>query len=591
MKFYILNLFLIIFLLKITNEEGNNTFGDLLIKGLTFISKLNFTNSTDSSEEKEKLPKVEEKYIYEMNSTEDFDLNIKINGTKDNTLIILFYSEYCVHCQNFLPVYREISEMLSNDTSLKFSKIQFSLCDKILKKYTQLKILGVPTVYVYSKGRFYRQEGSRTKDLIISFIYQIKNFDCNEITSLDELSLLINKKTIFKQDKEKQFILGIFPKNKNLEKNFVVDNFIELSTLNPDIILNKRCYYFFKEKKINLNDIDKGNFYLKHTLYKKSNEIGDYLIYSYNYQKGLNTFSLFSSYLFNINNLTKINDLNNANINTNKNIKIIRNKFKNFLDENYLYKYYLINDEREIYGFSQYEKKIFVFYHNNNELVKFYIDEINYILSLNHSLNCDYLFVLFNITNKFDRKKRLTFFNTEDFDNTILLMEDELNKTSVESTILEYISKDRKHELKNKMERAQKIIKDFKNWLFSLGGNKSQIDELLKTGDSEQELIDEINKTIIEDEKAQKYELEKQLNESDPKGINNLKIINDIIKRRQIIELMKNEELGFNKNLVLIPFFLIIYSLLFFLCYKYVLGKLENKIFYTRLPTEEQKYK
>ena len=348
MKLYFLNLFLIIFLLKITKEEGN-LLEELLIKGLTFISSLNFTNTTN--EEKEEQPKVEEKYIYEMNSTEDFVSNIEVNGTKDNTLIILFYSEGCIHCQHFLPVYREISEILSNDTNLKFSKIEFSLCDKILKKYTQLKILGVPTVYVYSKGRFYRQEGSRTKELVTEFIYHIKNFDCNEVTSLEELSSLINKKTIFSQDKEKQFILGIFPKDKNFEKNFVVDNFVDLSTLNPDIILNKRCYYFFKEKKINLNDIDKDNFYLKHTLYKKSNEIGDYLIYSYNYQKGLNTFSLFSSYLFNINNLKKINDLNNANINVNKNIKIIRNKFKNFLDENYLYKYYLLNEEKEIYGF------------------------------------------------------------------------------------------------------------------------------------------------------------------------------------------------------------------------------------------------
>ena len=210
---------------------------------------------------------------------------------------------------------------------------------------------------------------------------------------------------------------------------------------------------------------------------------------------------------------------------------------------------------------------------------------------MNHSLNCDYLFVLFNITNKLDRKKRLVFFNTEDYDITILLMENELNKTSIESTILEYISKDRKHELKNKLERAQELVKSFKNWLLSLGGNNSKITSDVKSSNSEQELIEEINKTIIEDEKAQKYELEKKLNESDPKEINNLKIINDIIKRRHIIQLMKNEEIGFNKNLVLIPFFLIIYSLLFFLCYKYVFGKFDNKIFYIRLPTKERKYK
>ena len=104
----------------------------------------------------------------------------------------LFYSESCIHCKRFLPIYREISELLKNDTSLKFSKIKFSLCKEILKKYSQIKIQGVPTLFLYNKGRFTRHEGHRDKENVISFINKIKNFNCNEISSLEELNMYIN---------------------------------------------------------------------------------------------------------------------------------------------------------------------------------------------------------------------------------------------------------------------------------------------------------------------------------------------------------------------------------------------------------------
>jgi hypothetical protein len=70
-----------------------------------------------------------------------------------------------------------------------------------------------------------------------------------------------------------------------------------------------------------------------------------------------------------------------------------------------------------------------------------------------------------------------------------------------------------------------------------------------------------------------------------------LKNLKNIQKRRKILDSIKNEDLGFNKNLVLFPLFLIIYSILFFFCYKYVFNKFENKIFYKRLPTEDPKSK
>ena len=587
MKFYIYISLIIIFCFKSAHGEGS--LFDSLLQGISGLK-----NISDSKKEEKEILKSEalnavNESIYEMNSTEQFDLNIKVNGTNgENALIILFYSENCGHCIRFLPVYREISETLKNDTTLKFSKIQTTYCQDIFKKYPQIKVPGIPTLFLYQKGRFTRQEGSRTKEKIISFIYQTKDFDCNEITSLEQLSLYLNPKIIFSQDKEKHFVLGIFKTNEYFNKKYIVDNFVDLISLSSDIVLNKKCYYFFKNDSLNINNIDKSNIYLRHALDRKNNEINDYLIYSYNYQKGFSTFSLFNAYLLMQTNLTKIdNDFKNTNINNAKNSKIIKNKFNIFLDENYLPKYFDINDSKDIYSsFNGYERKMFLFYYNNTDLKKFYIDEINYIFSLNHTINSNYLFVLFNTTNnKVNKKARLSFFNLEGYENIFLLKEGEVNKTSVESKILEYIDKDRKNEIKS--NTFQGLIKSFLGWI----ANVDEKDKIDKVKDSEKELIDEINKTIIEDEKAKKIENEKQKNESNNQEKNS-KIEenkNNIEKRRKILESYNNEELGFNKKLIVFPIFLIIYSFLFFLFYKYILSKYDYKKLYTRLPSEDPK--
>ena len=570
-----LSFLIIIFLLKNTYEE-EKSFLEKLIEGLTSVKKLNDTKTMEKNEseiiKEEDIEDMIEDDIYEMNSTKDFDLNIKINGTENNTLIILFYSESCIHCKRFLPIYREISEILKNDTNIKFSKIQFSLCEEILKKYSQIKIQGVPTVYLYQKGR---------------------NFKCFEISSLDELNTYINQDIIFSKDKEKNFVLGIFKESGEFDNNFIVNNFMEINTINSDIVMNKKCFYFFKNVKINAEYINKNNFYLKHALYEKSGGFGDYLIYSYNYQSGLNSFNLFGTFLLLQNNDSKINEFNNNNENINKNIKIIKNKYKIFLNENFLYKYYYINNENDLKKFNYFDQKLFIFYFQTPELEKFYIDEIKYILSWNHSLISDYLFVLFNTTTeKVDKYKRVSFFNIQDYENKMLLYKHELNKTNLESKILEYINKDRKHLLKSKMQVAQETIKSIYDWLSNLADkNNSQTNLVNLNNDFEQELIDEINKTIIEDEKKQKLEEEKKINQSNNFENKNLKNLKNIQKRRKILDSIKNEDLGFNKNLVLFPLFLIIYSLLFFFCYKYVFNKFENKIFYKRLPTEDPKSK
>ena len=597
--------FLIIIFISLyqtTKEDNNYT----LLKDIEFEKEDKEQNITNKDEEKKII--IEDDNIYLMNSTKDFDLNIKINGTSKNTLIILFYSDSCIHCIHFQPIYKNVSKILKNNTNIKFSKIQLSSSRQILKKYKQLKVPGVPTVYIYKNGNFIRYEGEREPEKIISFIYKFHTFYCTEIFNITELSKFINHKTLFSLDKQNQFILGLFKNkanNKIIDKSFILNNFLELNTLNNDLLLNKKCYYYFynltNEKNNNINEI---NYYLNNILYNDNNddENNNYLIYAYNYQKGLNTFPLFNTYLNFQNNSTKLNDYNNLN----KHIKIIQNKYKLFIEDYYLYKYYYINDTDELNNYYYHNKKFFIFDFKSEGIHKLFVNEINYILSLNSSLNKDYLFVLCNITNnkKLSKKEGISFFDIEYFSPTQILDENGLNKTNIQYKIFEYIYRDQKNLLESELDYSDNFLLNTFNsvykWFLNLTNDENKTHdtniniaeqniqekiENISNIDYEQELIDEINKTIIEENEKNKEinKNEKNINE------NNLKYIKK--SNNNYYEFNEDEEMGFNKNLILFPFYLIIYSIIYFFFYKYILLKYQDKIFYSRLPTEDPKNK
>lgn len=586
MKSTIFILSLIAIIIKYSNEEINDE------NSSNMIEEENNKNNNISKHE-ENITFIDN--IYLMNSTKEFDLNIKVNGTKENTLIILFFSTNCIHCKNFLPIYKEISETLINNTNLKFSKIQFLSAEKVLKKYTQIKVPGVPKLYFYKRGNFIPYEGKRNKEEIITFINRIQKFECIQIQT-KELNKFINFKTIFSLDKENQFILGLFKNKSNNDNSFIVNNFFELNSLNNELLLNKKCfYYFYNDKEENITE---SNYYLNNIMLNKNikidNENKDYLIYSYNFHKGLNTFSFFHTYLNFQNNSTEINDDKNLN----KHIKIIQNKYKVFIDDNYLYNYYYINDTKDLSLFMHLNKKFFIFNYRNESLHKLFINEINYILSLNKSLSRDYLFILFNLNNAKSREKEgISFYDPDNFLPKEIISKKELNRTHSLNVIFEYIYKDQNHLIKNQYEESKKLISDtfnsVVNWFLGLTNenktNVSNLGDLNKikevedkknSNDIEQELIDEINKTIIEDNNKNKEKEIKNKNSN----IKNLKR-----RRKKILEFTEDEDFGFNKNLILFPLYLIIYSILYYFFYKKVLMKYQGNISYKKLATDENK--
>ena len=608
MKSKFLFFFISIIILKYIQSDNNKTNYSIEINNNNDTS-LNIIIDENSQENIININETQDidGTIFSMQTSKDFDLNIKINGTSKNTLIILFYSHGCGHCIRFQPDYKKISEILKNNTNLKFSKIETKIYLDVLKKYKQISIQYIPKIYVYKNGNFIGFSEERKIEQIISFINRIHNFECNELISISELNKYINYKTIFSLDKENHFILGIFKNNQNnkLDKSFIINNFFELNTLNNEIVQNKNCYYFYYNENIGKkDDLNESNFYLNNILSNeddndKDNEKNNNLIYAYNYQRGLSTFSLFDSYLNFQNNSTQLNDY----ININKHIKIIQSKYKKFISNNYLYKYYYINNDEKLDKFENHNKNYFLFKFKTDKTYKLFISEINYILYLNSSLIDDYLFILVNISlsKKYFEHERIAFFNKHDFYPIEILRANELNKTNIENTIFEYIYRDQNNLLELQLDVTEKLIKSAKQWFLNLGKKKNEtndtifnsenIEKKIKNSqiDIEQELIDEINKTIIEDKKAKNIEKDKKGNNENKKK----KIEKNIQKYRRAnsFEYKEEDEFGFNKKLIMFPFYLIIYSILYYFFYKYILMKYENKILYNRLPTEEPKSK
>jgi len=102
--------------------------------------------------------------------------------------------------------------------------------------------------------------------------------------------------------------------------------------------------------------------------------------------------------------------------------------------------------------------------------------------------------------------------------------------------------------------------------------------------DIEQELIDEINKTIIEDNNKNKEKEKEIKNKNKNSNIKNIKR-----RRKKILEFTDEDDFGFNKNLILLPLYLIIYSILYYFFYKKVLMKFQGNISYKKLATDENK--
>ena len=91
--------------------------------------------------------------------------NIQTGGNSPNS-IMLFYADWCGHCQNFKPIWEDIK---NTNLNINFKQFNEGVDVDEIKKYG---IEGFPTIILETDNGLHRFEESRTKSNLIKFIKQ-----------------------------------------------------------------------------------------------------------------------------------------------------------------------------------------------------------------------------------------------------------------------------------------------------------------------------------------------------------------------------------------------------------------------------------
>lgn len=87
---------------------------------------------------------------------------------KDKPTLVLFYADWCPHCQMFAPTWKRITDALASKRNLQLAQIEFNDLKHVPSKYK--KISGFPTIQVLRGGKvLYEYNGNRTEEDILRF--------------------------------------------------------------------------------------------------------------------------------------------------------------------------------------------------------------------------------------------------------------------------------------------------------------------------------------------------------------------------------------------------------------------------------------
>lgn len=87
---------------------------------------------------------------------------------KDKPMLVLFYANWCPHCQMFEPTWKKITEKLHPKRNIQVAEIEFSNMSAIPNKYKKVK--GFPTIQVMKGGKVISEyNGLRTEQDVLDF--------------------------------------------------------------------------------------------------------------------------------------------------------------------------------------------------------------------------------------------------------------------------------------------------------------------------------------------------------------------------------------------------------------------------------------
>lgn len=88
---------------------------------------------------------------------------------KDKPMLVLFYANWCPHCQMFEPVWKNIVGKLAAKKGMQVAEVEFENMEHVPKKYK--KIRGYPTIQMIKGGKVVSEyNGLRTEEGVLEFV-------------------------------------------------------------------------------------------------------------------------------------------------------------------------------------------------------------------------------------------------------------------------------------------------------------------------------------------------------------------------------------------------------------------------------------
>jgi len=96
----------------------------------------------------------------------------KENLAKPKPMLILFFADWCPHCQMFEPTWKRITDKLTSKRGIQVAQVEYSDLKYVPKKNT--KISGFPTIQVLKEGKLIHEyNGNRTEEDILAFVEKL----------------------------------------------------------------------------------------------------------------------------------------------------------------------------------------------------------------------------------------------------------------------------------------------------------------------------------------------------------------------------------------------------------------------------------
>ena len=513
---------------------------------LIYLIKCQNQNVKNEEEEEEEMKNLNiSSNIIDINYIEQFEDYLDQGFNK--ILVIEIYKKSCGHCKEFFPKYLNLSLMFKPLDDFIFIKIEGKVYNIIANKYSELKVKGVPALFIYNSNRFIKYNGFMNIENIYSFLFEKYEFDCKEINEGEYFNNFIEENIKFSKQRKSNYILGIFNKNEiNIDN--IINKFKFLNFRNKDIIKTDTCFYFLYDNNKYINNFDIQDFLFEHS--KNSIMVS-------NYQKGINTFNLIDFMKFNE------SLISNYSIN-------LDNLYRKFLLKNYLT--LILNIQSyQIDNLYYLPQNFFIFSYKTNEEKKYFKSLIKEITSYS-IYNNDYILILLDISKKIRLKKTLSLTN-----NTgIYFFEPGLQNERI------VIEKNNENNLENNfpINIVLNYIELEKQGNLPLSKREEEEMKLLQ-------LIEKMKKEFNEkfsDLKNKTFNKNKSLNFSNHinnntnnTNTNKLDKQKKIFKEQNFLEIENNIEIETKniKNLILLPLYFIIYSILFVWLYKKCISKID----------------